>query len=62
MSLSKKQLNKFQKAIRMSGYRRVWIATQLGITKGHLTNMLSGRDKFLEKHRKKLNEILQTNF
>lgn len=40
---------------------KAWLAEQLGITPGHLTNILKCREILSEKNRKKLNELLGTN-
>lgn len=62
MEVSKTTLNRFSRAIKKRGLKRKWVAEKLEVSKSHLTNMLSGEDLLLDKHRLKLNEILQTNY
>lgn len=52
----------FKKIIKKRGIKQSWIAKQLGIKSPYLSCMLSGKDNLAEKHRQKLNEILNTNY
>lgn len=52
----------FAEAIKVKGLKKTWVARQLEVSDGHLNNMLTGENTLLEKHRIKLNEILQTNY
>lgn len=57
-----KILDQFKLAIFKSGMKKQDIAKKMGITNGHLVNMLNGRDNFSEEKRKSLNRILKTNY
>lgn len=55
-------LTKFRVAIVSQKKKKKDIAQKMGITAGHLSNLLNGRDNFDEGKREKLNSILKTNF
>lgn len=55
-------LEKFKMAIFKQRLKKIEIADKMGITDGHLVNMLSGRDMLSDEKRAKLNEILKTNY
>jgi plasmid maintenance system antidote protein VapI len=59
---NEKVLEKFKLAIFVSGLKKIDIAAKMGITNGHLVNMLNGRDKLSEEKRKSLNKILKSNY
>lgn len=52
----------FALEIKNKGLKKTWVARQLEVSDGHLNNMLTGVNDLIDKHRIKLNEILQTNY
>lgn len=44
------------------GIKQAWLAEQTGISRPHLSNMLSAKDKMTEDNRSKINTVLGTNF
>ena len=52
----------FKDEIQKQGRKLTWIADQMGITKGHLSNILNNATfKLTSENRQKLNELLKTN-
>lgn len=54
-------IEEFKCAIEEQGRKKNWIANQLGISKGHLNNILNNGFTLTEENRKKLNELLNTS-
>lgn len=55
-------LTNFKLAIFKSGKKKIEIAELMGISDGHLVNILNGRDVLSEDKKSKLNKILKTDF
>lgn len=52
---------KFKDAIRDQGRYQTWIADNLGVTKGYVSNVLNGRMPLTQTFRDRLNELLKTD-
>ena len=62
MTKKKTPPSKFSAIIEQRGLKRTWVAEQIHVCPGHLTNILKGKDVLTDKRRKMLNELLKTDF
>ena len=62
MGVNSKSLLNFKLAILRRGLKNKEVAKKLGISTGHLSNMLRNHDSMNDEVRKKLNKLLNTNY
>ena len=48
--------------LKSMGTKQTWLANQSGISQEHISNILAGRVLLTDENRKKINDVLGTNF
>jgi antitoxin component HigA of HigAB toxin-antitoxin module len=53
---------KIKSHMKKEGLKYTWLCSKIGISKSHLSNMLSGTKKYTPEINSKINKVLGTDF